>query len=173
MDSENHANLRAERNFVCRKGAGAAAASSSTLGRKANSLSPSSIGSSARPAHILAQPVPDQPINPTHTSHAELARRLPLETAGGKTDVSIEIHDPDRELEPKLGRSVSIDQAATLLSLSRRTIYNRIREGQLVTIRTMGGSQRVLVESLIRLGFRPQAFSASAQATFEPRPLTR
>jgi excisionase family DNA binding protein len=73
--------------------------------------------------------------------------------------------------EPKLGRSVSIDQAASLLGVSRRTIYNRIREGRLQTIRTMGGSQRVLVESLYDLGFRPQAFSASASAvTFSVRP---
>jgi excisionase family DNA binding protein len=72
--------------------------------------------------------------------------------------------------EPKLGRSVSIDQAASLLGVSRRTIYNRIREGRLQTIRTMGGSQRVLVESLYDLGFRPQAFSASASAvTFSVR----
>jgi len=82
---------------------------------------------------------------------------------------TLEIHEPEKELEPKLGRSVSIDQAASLLNLSRRTIYNRIREGRLQTIRTMGGSQRVLVESLITLGFRPQAFSASAQATFDAR----
>lgn len=50
--------------------------------------------------------------------------------------------------KPRLGRSVSIDQAAVLLDVSRRTIYNRIREGRLQTIRTIGGSQRVLVESL-------------------------
>ena len=50
--------------------------------------------------------------------------------------------------EPKLGRSVSIDQAAQLLGVSRRTIYNRIRDGRLQTIRTIGGSQRILVESL-------------------------
>lgn len=50
--------------------------------------------------------------------------------------------------EVRLGRSVSIDQAAQLLSVSRRTIYYRIREGRLQTIRTIGGSQRVLVESL-------------------------
>lgn len=76
--------------------------------------------------------------------------------------------------ESRLGRSVSIDQAAALLNVSRRTIYNRIREGRLLTIRTLGGSQRVLVESLVGLGFRPQAFSAStAQASFDPRPLTR
>ena len=77
-------------------------------------------------------------------------------------------------LEPRLGRSVSIDQAAQLLNMSRRTIYNRIRDGRLVTIRTLGGSQRVLVESLYELGFRPQAFSASASAaSFDvrtPRP---
>ena len=77
-------------------------------------------------------------------------------------------------VETRLGRSVSIDQAATLLNVSRRTIYNRIREGRVQTIRTFGGSQRVLVESLIDLGFRPQAFPASAsQASFTPRPLGR
>ena len=50
--------------------------------------------------------------------------------------------------EQHLGRSVTIDQAASLLHVSRRTIYNRIRDGKLLTIRTIGGSQRVLVSSL-------------------------
>jgi len=50
--------------------------------------------------------------------------------------------------EQQLGRSVTIDQAAELLSVSRRTIYNRIRDGKLLTIRTIGGSQRVLVSSV-------------------------
>jgi excisionase family DNA binding protein len=50
--------------------------------------------------------------------------------------------------EQRLGRSVTIDQAAELLQVSRRTIYNRIRDGKLQTIRTIGGSQRVLVSSL-------------------------
>lgn len=50
--------------------------------------------------------------------------------------------------EPRIGRSVSLDHAAALLGVSRRTIYNRIRESRLQTIRTAGGSQRVLVESL-------------------------
>ena len=50
--------------------------------------------------------------------------------------------------EQHLGRSVTIDQAAELLHVSRRTIYNRIRDGKLQTIRTIGGSQRVLVSSL-------------------------
>jgi excisionase family DNA binding protein len=49
---------------------------------------------------------------------------------------------------PQLGRSVTIDQAASLLGVSRRTVYYRIREGRLRTIRTIGGSQRVLVESV-------------------------
>jgi excisionase family DNA binding protein len=53
--------------------------------------------------------------------------------------------------EPRLGRSVSLEQAAALLHVSRRTIYNRIRDGRLLTIRTLGGSQRVLVESLYGL----------------------
>lgn len=49
---------------------------------------------------------------------------------------------------PQLGRSVTIDQAAQLLGVSRRTVYYRIREGRLRTVRTIGGSQRVLIESL-------------------------
>jgi excisionase family DNA binding protein len=83
-------------------------------------------------------------------------------------------HDHATGFEQRLGRSVTIDQAAQLLNLSRRTIYNRIRQGRLQTIRTIGGSQRVLVESLYELGFRPQAFPTSAAAaSFEPRPVTR
>jgi len=53
------------------------------------------------------------------------------------------------ESEPRIGRSVSLDHAAQLLGVSRRTIYNRIREGRLQTIRTLGGSQRVLLESFV------------------------
>ncbi len=49
---------------------------------------------------------------------------------------------------PRIGRSVSLDHAAQLLGVSRRTIYNRIREGRLQTIRTLGGSQRVLLDSV-------------------------
>ena len=50
--------------------------------------------------------------------------------------------------EPRIGRSVSLDHAAQILGVSRRTIYNRIREGRLQTIRTLGGSQRVLIDSV-------------------------
>jgi excisionase family DNA binding protein len=75
------------------------------------------------------------------------------------TRVTVETAD-----DVRLGRSVSIDQAAQLLRLSRRTIYYRIRDGRLQTIRTIGGSQRVLVESLYASGFRSQAFSTSASA---------
>ncbi len=71
---------------------------------------------------------------------------------------------PETANDVRLGRSVSIDQAAQLLRLSRRTIYYRIRDGKLQTIRSIGGSQRVLVESLHACGFRPQPFSASASA---------
>lgn len=50
--------------------------------------------------------------------------------------------------EPRIGRSVSLDHAADLLGVSRRTVYNRIRDGRLQTIRTLGGSQRVLLDSV-------------------------
>jgi excisionase family DNA binding protein len=55
---------------------------------------------------------------------------------------------PDPGFAPRIGRSVSLDHAAELLGVSRRTIYNRIREGRLQTIRTLGGSQRVLLDSV-------------------------
>ena len=55
---------------------------------------------------------------------------------------------PEAGFEPRIGRSVSLDHAAQLLGVSRRTMYNRIRDGRLQTIRTLGGSQRVLLESV-------------------------
>ena len=45
-------------------------------------------------------------------------------------------------------RSLLIDDAAQILRVSRRTVYYRIREGRLRTIRTRCGSQRVLVSSI-------------------------
>jgi excisionase family DNA binding protein len=52
-------------------------------------------------------------------------------------------------VEHRVGRSISLDQAAELLGVSRRTIYNRIRDGRLHTIRTFGGSQRVVLDSVL------------------------
>ena len=49
---------------------------------------------------------------------------------------------------PRIGRSVSIDRAAELLGCSRRTVYNLISSGWLTTVRTLGRSQRVLLDSL-------------------------
>jgi excisionase family DNA binding protein len=66
---------------------------------------------------------------------------------------------------PLVGRSVSIDQAARLLNVSRRTIYNRIREGRLRTVRTLGGSQRVLLDSLHDLGVQSGFAPVPAQAS--------
>jgi len=56
--------------------------------------------------------------------------------------------------EPRIGRSVSLEQACLMLQVSRRTVYNWIREGRLQTIRTLGGSQRVLLESLRQVSGR-------------------
>jgi excisionase family DNA binding protein len=50
-------------------------------------------------------------------------------------------------------RSLLIDDAARLLGVSRQTVYYRISQGRLFTIRTRCGSQRVLlasIESLLR-----------------------
>ncbi|HEX7089890.1 MAG TPA: helix-turn-helix domain-containing protein [Longimicrobiales bacterium] len=53
---------------------------------------------------------------------------------------------------------MTIDRAAELLGCSRRTVYNWIRNGRLYTVRTLGRSQRVLIESL------PRAAAAAARA---------
>lgn len=45
-------------------------------------------------------------------------------------------------------KSVFVEEAAVRLGVSRRTVYYRIREGKLQTIRTRCGSQRVLVQSI-------------------------
>ena len=55
------------------------------------------------------------------------------------------------EFQPRVGRSISIEQAAQLLGVSRRTVYYRIRDGRLRTIRTLGGSQRVLLDSVVEM----------------------
>jgi excisionase family DNA binding protein len=64
---------------------------------------------------------------------------------------------PQREgdstrFESHIGRSVSLDHAAELLGVSRRTIYNRIREGRLQTVPTLGSSKRVLLQSVLDVG---------------------
>ncbi len=72
--------------------------------------------------------------------------------------------------EPRLGRSVSVEQAAILLGVSRRTIYNRIREGKLETIRTLGTSQRVLIASIDEC--RRAVWGAAPQQDIQ-RPMSR
>jgi excisionase family DNA binding protein len=68
-----------------------------------------------------------------------------------------------------MSQSLLVDHAAELLGVSRRTIYYRIRDGKLRTIRTAGGSQRVLMESielLLRQGVRQSRVrGAGASAT--------
>jgi excisionase family DNA binding protein len=48
-------------------------------------------------------------------------------------------------------KSLLIDDAALVLGVSRRTVYYRIRDGRLETVRTRGASQRVLLSSIERL----------------------
>lgn len=45
-------------------------------------------------------------------------------------------------------KSVFVEEAAQMLGKSRRTVYYRIREGRLRTVRTPNGTQRVLVDSI-------------------------
>ena len=64
---------------------------------------------------------------------------------------------------PTAERSLLIEDTARMLGVSRRTIYYRIREGRLRTIRARCGSQRVLlssIEMLLREKVRSPADSA-------------
>jgi excisionase family DNA binding protein len=70
--------------------------------------------------------------------------------------------------EPRIGRSVSLDHAARLLGVSRRTVYNRIRDGRLQTIRTIGGSQRVLLDSVHHGLLRDDASVAGPARPHQP-----
>jgi excisionase family DNA binding protein len=62
------------------------------------------------------------------------------------------------------GRSVFIEQAMLMLGVSKRTVYYRIRDGRLRTIRVRGGSQRVLIESIRDLA------AADKQRSARPSP---
>jgi excisionase family DNA binding protein len=53
-------------------------------------------------------------------------------------------------------QSLLLEQAAELLGVSRRTVYYRIRDGRLRTVRARCGSQRVLIDSIEEL-LREQA----------------
>ena len=71
-------------------------------------------------------------------------------------------------------RSVFVEEAATLLGVSRRTVYYRIRQGKLRTIRTRCGSQRILLESieaLLREEAVKRAARRAAGSEAEPLPL--
>jgi hypothetical protein len=69
------------------------------------------------------------------------------------------------EQAPPLGRSVSIDQAARLLNVSRRTIYNRIGVGRVGSVGWVGGWLGVLVDSLQELGLTSPAFAHISGST--------
>ena len=68
-------------------------------------------------------------------------------------------------------RSVFVDEAAALLKMSRRTVYYRIREGRLQTIRTPGGSQRVLMASIAALQHEQGTGRPGARPASESKPL--
>ena len=76
-----------------------------------------------------------------------------------------------------MDRTLFIDEAARLLGVSRRTVYYRLREGRLQTIRTRCGSQRVLlssIEALLREKAEKRRARAAPQqsSALESEPLT-
>ncbi len=98
---------------------------------------------------ILAQQVvTTQAVTSGGRHTAGLVRSVPLGSGGRYPVNALSSPSDSPAFEPRIGRSVSIDQASQLLGVSRRTVYNWIRAGRLQTIRTIGGSQRVVIESL-------------------------
>ena len=70
-----------------------------------------------------------------------------------------------------MDRTLFIDEAAALLGVSRRTVYYRIREGRLQTIKTRCGSQRVLLSSLEALARDEAEKRAARRALSTLRPM--
>jgi excisionase family DNA binding protein len=66
-------------------------------------------------------------------------------------------------------RSVFLDRAAELLGVSRRTVYYRIRQGKLRTVRTRCGTQRVLLDSIEEL-LREESAAKPITAPAFPEP---
>lgn len=69
-----------------------------------------------------------------------------------------------------VGRTLLIAQAAELMGVSRRTVYYRIREGRLASVKTRCGSRRVIVPSvewLRRQGMRKNAARAAVRSESE------
>jgi len=69
----------------------------------------------------------------------------------------------------RAGRSVFIEQAMRILGVSKRTVYYRIQEGRLRTIRVRGGSQRVLIQSIRDLVATDKQRTSPAQASIGDR----
>jgi excisionase family DNA binding protein len=86
-----------------------------------------------------------------------LAKVIAMNTLFASPDEAAR-HPEQPSYYPQLGRSVSIAQAIQILGVSRRTVYYWIGQGRLQTVRTRGGSQRVLTES-VRLARRRLAAS--------------
>ena len=70
-------------------------------------------------------------------------------------------------------RSLFVEEAALLLGVSRRTVYYRIREGKLQTVRTPGGTQRVLIASIELLLLEQQAARVPAAVVSDTTPSER
>ena len=58
----------------------------------------------------------------------------------------------DQVVAPHIGRSVSLEEAAFMMRVTRRTIYNRIQFGRYTGVRTPDGSLRVLLQSMLEPG---------------------
>jgi excisionase family DNA binding protein len=63
---------------------------------------------------------------------------MDVERTAGTTDPGSSSH---------IGKTITLDHAAELLGVSKRTVYNRIKDGYLLTVR-IHQTQRVRVDSL-------------------------
>lgn len=70
-------------------------------------------------------------------------------------------------VDPRGRPTVSIQQACELVEVTRRTIYNWLRDGRIEYVRTAGGSVRIIRESLFRPADckpLPRGFAATSPA---------
>jgi excisionase family DNA binding protein len=98
-----------------------------------------------------------------------LASPLPLQSAGGFRVEQVHQAGIQWAEHDRAGRSVFIEQAMRMLGVSKRTVYYRIQEGRLRTIRVRGGSQRVLIQSIRDLVATDKQRTSPSQASIGDR----
>ncbi len=105
-----------------------------------------------RRCHLTLPPRPSRPLDEAHAMLARLRRGNEAGSARGAPEEESPVHLmwggkilPEETSAPKL--LLRVEEAAHLLSLSRKTIYDLLRRGELSSLK-IGGSRRIPLTAL-------------------------